>query len=162
LTVASHRTRRAVRLGIPGLIVGLLAFGALWRLGSSGRPQTTAAPAQKPAPLPTITAAADVAAPESVGRRTVLESVPIVSIPSPRTLWIGPPSARVFVVLDPDVKISHEARVTEGARVTLIGLVRRPPAADVAIRQWTIDAETARLLEAAGAYLHVTEVRPAG
>ena len=160
--MASKRTRRAVRLGVPGLIVGLLAFGALWRLGAPSRPAATQAPAQKPAPLPPVTDAADVGAPESVGRRAVLESVSIASIPSPRTLWIGPAGSRVFVVLDPDVKTSHEARVTEGGRVTLIGLVRRPPAPDVAIRQWTIDAETARLLEAAGAYLHVTEVKPAG
>jgi hypothetical protein len=43
--------------------------------------------------------------------------------------------------------------------VTLIGLVRAAPAVDVAVRQWSIDAATARAVEQAGTYLYVTEVR---
>jgi hypothetical protein len=47
-----------------------------------------------------------------------------------------------------------------GARITLVGLVRSAPASDVAMRQWLLDADTARAVEEGGVYLHATEVRP--
>jgi hypothetical protein len=102
----------------------------------------------------------DILLPASIGRQAFLERVAIDTVPSARTLWIGADGTRVFVVLDPDVKLSHEARVVEGGRVTLIGLVRRAPAADTAMRQWALDAGTAQTVEQGGTYLHVTEVRP--
>jgi hypothetical protein len=160
--VASRRSRRAIRLGIPGLIVGILAFAALWRVGTPTSRQSTGAPTQKPAPLPPVSSPPEVLFPASVGRRAVLERVAVDTIPSARTLWIGADGQRVFVVLDPDVKRIDDARVVAGGRVTLIGLVRRAPTADTAMRQWALDADTARTVEQVGTYLHVTEVRPAG
>ena len=158
--MASRRSRRAIRLGIPGLIVGLLAFVALWRVGTPTTSSPGAAPVQKPARLPPVSSPPDILLPASIGRQAFLERVAIDTVPSARTLWIGAGGTRVFVVLDPDVKLSHEARVVEGGRVTLIGLVRRAPAADTAMRQWALDAGTAQTVEQGGTYLHVTEVRP--
>jgi hypothetical protein len=158
--VASRKRRRALRLGIPALVIGALTFVALWRVGTP-KSSTTGA-AAKPLPLPPVATAAEVLLPTSIGRRASLENVRILSIASARALWIGSDAVRVFVILDPDVEQSHEARLTEGARVTLIGLVRRAPAPADAMRQWSVDAETAEIVRDGGIYLHVTEVRPAG
>jgi hypothetical protein len=143
------------------LIVAVLMFVALWRIGV---PQPTAgddAPAARPAPLEPLTDLAAVLAGNSIGRRASLENVRILETPSARTLWIGSSNDRVFVVLDPDVRKSHEARIAADSRVTLIGLVRPSPKADIAARQWSLDAATAQTVEEGGTYLHVTEVRPA-
>ena len=146
---------------MPGLIVAVLTLVALWRVGVPSPPAGDDAPAARQKPLEPLTGLAEVLADNSIGRRASLENVSIRETPSPRTLWIGSGDDRVFVVLDPDVKKSHEAVVAAGARVTLIGLVRPAPKADVAIRQWSLDAATAQTVEEGGTYLHVTEVRPA-
>jgi hypothetical protein len=158
--VASRKRRRAVQIGIPALIIGLLTFVALWRIGRPAPPDSNQIASTGPVALPPVTTAAEVLVPTSIGRRATLERVRILSRPSARTLWIGSDAVRVFVVLDPDVKQSHEARLTEGAPVTLIGLVRRAPSPDDAMRQWALDAETAETVRDGGIYLHVTEVRP--
>jgi hypothetical protein len=155
-----RRRPRAVRLGIPALIVATLAFIALWRVGAPVTP-AGGVPAAPPAPLAPLTQLAEVLTDNSIGRRASLENVRIREIPSARTLWIGGDDDRVFVVLDPDVKKSHEAVMVVEGRVTLIGLVRPSPTADVAIRQWRVDPATAQTVEEGGTYLHVTEVRPA-
>jgi hypothetical protein len=160
--VERRRRPRAVRLGIPALIVATLTLVALWRVGaprSAGDGQASAN--ARPAPLEPLTQLAEVLADNSIGRRASLDNVVISAMPSARTLWVGGEDDRVFVVLDPDVKKSHEALMVEGARVTLIGLVRPSPKADVAARQWTLDPGTAQTVEEGGTYLHVTEVRPA-
>ena len=157
------KRQRALRAGLPVLLVAALTFVALWRV-TERTPGTRTAPAppEGTTPLPPLTRAADVISGSAVGRRAVLENVPIVAIPSARALWISADADRqVMAVLDPDVKQSHEARLAAGARVTLIGLVRPAPAPDVAVRQWNVDAATARVVEQAGAYLYVTEIRPA-
>jgi hypothetical protein len=147
---------------VPGLIVAALMLVALWRVGAPSPPAGgEEQAATRPAPLAPLSDLAEVLAANSIGRRASLENVEISEIPSPRTLWIGSGDDRVFVVLDPDVKRSHEARLAAGARVTLIGLVRPAPKADVAIRQWSLDPATAQTVEERGTYLHVTEVRPA-
>jgi hypothetical protein len=147
---------------VPGLIVAVLTLVALWRLGAPSPPAGDDAPAAaRPTPLEPLTDLAGVLADNSIGRRASLENVPILETPSARTLWIGSGNDRVFVVLDPDVRRSHEARMVVGARVTLIGLVRPSPKADVAVRQWSLDPATAQTVEEGGTYLHVTEVRPA-
>ena len=158
--MASRKRRRAAQIGIPALVIGVLTFIALWRIGTPVPADSNDTTAATPAALPPVTTTAEVLLPTSIGRRATLESVPILATPSPRTLWIGSDSVRVFVVLDPDLKQSHEARVTPGARVTLIGLVRRAPSPDDAMRQWSIDAETAETVRDGGIYLHVIEVRP--
>jgi hypothetical protein len=159
--VASRKGRRAAQIGIPVLVVGLLTFIALWRVGTPSSGGENEIASTGPVALPPVATLAEVLIPTSIGRRATLEDVRILSRPSARTLWIGSDAVRVFVVLDPDVKQSHEARLTEGTPVTLIGLVRRAPAPDDAMRQWSLDAETAETVRDGGIYLHVTEVRPA-
>ena len=155
------RRPRAVRLAIPATIVAILALVALWRVtapvvpasgnGSSGLE-----------PLAPLTQLAEVLADNSIGRRASLENVVIRAIVSPRALWIGDEDKRVFVVLDPDVKNLSGIPVSAGSRVTLVGLVRAAPTEDVAIRQWALDAATAKAVHDRGTYLHVTEIRPKG
>ena len=145
------------------MVIAVLMFVALWRVSVAPQPADGAASAPRPAPLPALTELADILATNAIGRRASLENVPIRAIPSVRTLWIGRSDReRVFVVLDPDVKRSHEARMVEGARVTLIGLVRPSPLPEVAVRQWSLDSATAQAVADVGTYLHVTEIRPAG
>ena len=158
------RPRKAIRIGGPILVIGVLALLALWRVGAPAEGPRTAGPGQRLEPLTRI---ADLTAATSVLRRASLEDVRLQELPSGRTAWIDsgsaplvPPSTeRVFAVLDPDVKRPGDLAWQAGARVTLIGLVRpSPPAAD-AIRQWLIDDATAAEMQQRGTYLHVTEIR---
>ena len=82
--MASRRSRRAIRLGVPALIIGLLSFAALWRVGSTGRREPDAA--SNPGPQPPLSQLSEVPAASSVGRRATLDSVPIRTIPSERTM----------------------------------------------------------------------------
>jgi hypothetical protein len=134
------RRRNVVRLGLPALIVAGLAIAALWRVGPP--PNEAAA----------VGTSGDV-------RPASLEGVRIVEVTSPRTFWIAAQDERAFVVLDPDVVRGPDVEIEPDARVTLVGLVRPAPAVAQAMRQWAIDAETARALEERGSYLHCTEVR---
>jgi hypothetical protein len=156
--VASRKRRRAAQIGIPVAVIGVLTFVALWRVGIPTVRDPGESAAMKPAALPPVDALAEVLLPTSIGRRASLEGVRILSVPSARTLWVGADAVRVFVVLDPDVKQSPDTRLAEGARVTLIGLVRRPPAPADAMREWFLDAETAETVRDGGIYLYVTEV----
>lgn len=160
--MATRKRRRAVRIGVPALIVGVLTFGALWRLGMpGGDDDPSATTRQTPAALPPVGSPAEVLLPTSIGRQALLEDVPVLVAPSPRTLWIGDDAVRVFVVLDPDVKRPAEIALEEGARASFLGLVRRAPAPDAAVRQWGVDADTAEVVRDGGIYLHVTEIRAA-
>jgi hypothetical protein len=113
------------------------------------------------APSGPLTAIVEVLSANAVGRQASLERVAIREVTSPRTFWIGTGEESSFVVLDPDVKRSPDTRITRGARVTLIGLVRPAPAPAVAVRQWSIDAATADFVKQRGTYVHATEIRPA-
>lgn len=148
-----------MRIGIPALIVGVLMIGALWRLGTPRDGSPSAAAPAGVSPLPEIGAAADVLLPTSIGRRASLTSVRVLEVTSARTFWIGDDTIRVFVVLDPDVKRQAEVTVAPGAQLSLVGLVRRAPAPDVAIRQWSVDPAVAETVRDGGIYLYVTEVR---
>jgi hypothetical protein len=157
------RRRNVVRLGVPGLIVAGLAVVALWRVGApADDPRTVGtsgrAAAGRSVPLTQIV---EVLSTNAVGRQASLERVAIHEVTSPRTFWIGMGDESSFVVLDPDVKRSPDTRVTRGARVTIIGLVRPAPAPAEAVRQWAIDAATADVLKQRGTYVHATEIRPA-
>jgi hypothetical protein len=157
------RRRNVVRLGVPALIVAGLAVVALWRVGApAGDPRavgTTGRAATTPSrPL---TAIVEVLSANAVGRQASLERVAIREVTSPRTFWIGSGDESSFVVLDPDVKRSPDTRVTRGARVTLIGLVRPAPDPAQAVRQWNIDSATAEFVKQHGTYVHATEIRPA-
>lgn len=150
---------RAVRLAIPAAFVAVLTLVALWRVSGPVAPAsgTTAA---RPEPLEPLTQIAEVLADNSIGRRASLERVVVREIPSPRTLWIGTGDDRIFAVLDPDVKNVSAVPVQVGSRLTLIGLVRATPPEETAIRQWALDAATAKTARDHGTYLHVTEIRP--
>lgn len=152
------RRPRAVRLGIPALFVGILAFVALWRVGAP--PPASSTDSSSPEVLAPLTQLAEVLAANSIGRQASLENVIIGEVPSPRTLWIGADGNRVFVVLDPDVKNLSGVPPRPGTSVTLVGLVRAAPTEETAMRQWSIDAATATLVRQRGTYVHVTEIRP--
>jgi hypothetical protein len=158
------RRRVAVRLGIPALIVAVLALVALWRVGPPpDSPQAvatsgTAAGGPPSAPLTTL---AEVLTANALGREASLERVRILQVVTERTFWIGSGAEQTaFAVLDPDVKRVDAPRIAPGVRVTLIGLVRPAPDPEKAISDWKIDAATAKILQERGAYVHVTEVRP--
>jgi hypothetical protein len=155
------RRPRAVRLGIPALFVAILTFVALWRIGAPMTPTDSATGSNRATPLGPLTQLADVLTENSIGRQASLEHVVIREVSSPRTLWIGTDHERVFVVLDPDVKNPDAVALQTGSRVNLLGLVRAAPREDVAMRQWALDASTAKAVREHGTYLHVTEIRPA-
>ena len=48
------------------------------------------------------------------------------------------------VVLDPDVKNLSGTPLRPGMKVTLLGLVRAAPPEETAMRQWSVDASTAK------------------
>ena len=158
------RPRKAIRIGGPILVIGVLALLALWRIGVPADGSHASGPRERLEPLTRI---ADVTAETSVLRRASLENVRVQELPSERTAWIDsgstplvPPSAeRIFAVLDPDVKRPADLVWQPGVRVTLIGLVRPSPPPPDAIRQWRIDDATAAELLQRGTYLHVTEIR---
>ena len=155
--------RAVVRLGIPAVIVAVLAIVALWRVGpppkSTTAVGTTGTTAEKVITVP-IKTAAEVLSNNSVGREASLEHVAIRERVDERHYWIGSGNERpVFVVLDPDVKRTTETTLRPGARVTLIGIVRPVPTADEAERQWHVTPATAATIAESGTYLHVTEIK---
>ena len=154
------RRPRAVRLAIPGAFVAVLMLIALWRISAPVVPAAdTPSPPQALEPLTKI---AEVLVDNSIGRRASLEGVIVREAPSPRTMWIGSEDDRVFAVLDPDVKNLSSIAVKPGAELTLIGLVRATPPEETAIRQWAIDAATAKAARERGTYLYVTEIKAPG
>jgi hypothetical protein len=162
-----NRPRKAIRIGVPVLVIGLLALAALWRVGSPPEARREGEPAATREPLAPLTRLAEVASQNSIARQASLEGVRVRELPSERTAWIDagsapltePATERIFAVLDPDVKRPPGLRWEAGVRVTLIGLVRPSPDPATAIRQWGIDDATAADLEHRGTYLHVTEIR---
>ena len=155
------RRRAVVRLGIPALLVSVLAAIALWRVGVPPDP-IVPAESRAPGPLGPLTTIAEVAAQGAIGRRASLEDVEVREVVTPRTFWYGQANALPsFAVLDPDVRRVAEVNVAAGARLTLIGLVRPSPPPEQVMRQWQLDEPTARVVTERGTYLHVTEVRPA-
>jgi len=156
--------RAVVRLGVPALIVAVLAAVALWRVGPPPQPRpnavgTTGTTAEKVLTVP-IKTVAELMTNNAVGREASLERVPIRERVGDRFYWIGSGSERpVFVVLDPDVKRTTAATLRPGARVTLIGIVRPVPTVQEVEQQWHLPAATATIVADSGTYLHVTEIR---
>jgi hypothetical protein len=157
--------RAVVRLGIPALIVAVLAVVALWRVGPPPEQKANAAVATTgTSPADAITGPvktlAELLSNNSVGREASLEHVRIRERAGDRFYWIGSGDERpVFVVLDPDVKRTTETTLRPGARVTLIGIVRPVPTADEVQQQWHLPASVAMVIADSGTYLHVTEIR---
>jgi hypothetical protein len=133
-----RRRRRAVVLGVPALIVAVLALAALWRVG---------APAGgEPGAAGTIGLNSD--------RRASLERVVVRQLTSDRTFWAGAGNEEpVFVVSDAPVQL------TPGTEVTITGRVEPAPESDVARRAWKIDEATARAVRERGVYVRATEIR---
>jgi hypothetical protein len=156
--------RAVVRLGIPALIVAVLAVVALWRIGpppqrdaSAVGTRGTSVEKTLAAPLTTL---AEVMSNNAVGREASLEHVSIRERAGDRFYWIGSGDERpIFVVLDPDVKRTTATTLRPGARVTLIGIVRPVPTVQDVEQQWHLPAATATLIAESGTYLHVTEIR---
>jgi hypothetical protein len=154
--------RKAVRLGVPALVVAVLAVAALWRVGrapeehESDAVATTGPVAKISEPVKTV---AELLSSNAVGREASLEDVTIRERVGERFYWIGTGDQRpVFVVLDPDVKRTTATTLRPGARVTLVGLVRPAPTQAEAEQRWHIPAAAAALVADSGTYLHVTEI----
>src|SRR5258705_6067622 len=157
--------RAVVRLGVPALIVAVLAIVALWRVGPPPQQHAAAAvgtrgtAAEKVLTVP-IKTIAELVSNNAVGREASLEQVRIRERAGDRFYWIGAGDERpVFIVLDPDVKRATATTLRPGARATLIGIVRPVPSAQEVEQQWHLPAATATLVADSGTYLYVTEIR---
>lgn len=133
-----RRRRRAVVLGVPALIVAVLALAALWRVGDPA--------GGEPGAAGTIGLNSD--------RRASLERVVVRQLTSDRTFWAGARNEDpVFVVSDTPVQIEP------GTEVTIVGRVEPAPESDVARRAWNVDEATARAVHDRGVYVRATEIR---
>src|SRR5687767_10264435 len=87
------RPRKAIRIGVPILVIGLLALAALWRVGAPGPEAPVTSGPGTPRMLEPLTRIADVEQATSVLRKASLENVRVRELPSPRTAWIDSGSA---------------------------------------------------------------------
>jgi hypothetical protein len=132
-----RRRRRAVVLGVPAVIVAVMAIVALWRIGDP--------PAGEPGAAGTIGLNPD--------RHATLERVQVRQLTSERTFWAGPADDDpVFVVSEQPV------RFEPGTEVTIAGRVESAPAVEVARRKWGVDEATARAVRARGVYLRASRI----
>ena len=134
------RRRHAVRLGIPALIVAVLALVALWRI----------APPREP--LRPVATSGD-------STRAAIERIPIRQVTSATTFWAGridePP---VFVVVAADATRGSKVTLRAGVDVSLVGVVHPVPAEADMIGRWGIDAPTAKSVRQVGTYIEATQV----
>jgi len=157
--------RAVVRLGIPALIVAVLAIAALWRVGPPPQDKATdtvATTGVSPAkPISeSVKTIADVMSNNAIGREASLEHITIRERVGERFYWIESGDQKpVFAVLDPDVKRTTEITLRPGARVSLIGIVRPMPMVEQIVQQWHLPEATATIIAGSGTYLHVTEIR---
>ena len=157
------RRRTVVKLGIPALIVAVLAVAALWRVGGPVNRSTVVGTSSAGSVVPALTpltGVADLLTTNAIGREASLEEVYVRDRVGDRSFWIGSGNEpAVFAVLDPDVKNTDAVEVLPGRRVTLIGLVRPVPTAVEAVDRWHVPTAAGTLIEESRTYLHVTEVR---
>jgi hypothetical protein len=157
------RRRNVVRLGIPAIIVGILAVAAVWRIGpppdvpdalaTSG--SASAYPSEGP-----LRRVVDVLADNAVGREASLEGIEVRQLTSATTFWAGSPDDKpVFAVVIADAKRAPGVRIVAGREVTLIGVVRPALSEQEMMRRWRLDAATAAAVQEAGTYLEVREIR---
>lgn len=136
----SHHTPRrrgAGVLGIPGLLVAVLALVALWRIGG---------PVDRE---PGSTGTMGV----NVERHASLERVEVRQLTSDRTFWAGARDEEPIFVVS-----SSPVRVEPGTEVTISGRIEAAPDVEVARREWRIDAATARAVRARGVYVRATRI----
>lgn len=159
------RRQRAVRLGVPALIVAALAVLALWRTGvprteiasrpaaTSGREGRSAAE-EIVAPIRTVV---HTITGNAIGREASIE-VEVLEVTSAATFWAGERgTTRVFAVLDPAVERTTRS-LQAGTKVSLAGSVEAVPDKST-MRQWRLDAPTMSAVQDAGVYLRVRELR---
>jgi len=132
-----NRRRRAVVLGVPAVIVAVLALAALWRLG--------APIGSEPGATGTIGLNPD--------HRAVVHQLEVRQLTSDQTFWAGPlDDDPIFVVSD------RPLRIEAGSRVTIEGRLEAAPPSDIARREWRVDDETARAVSARGVYLRASRI----
>jgi hypothetical protein len=137
--VQRRRRQRAAVLGVPVVIVAVLALAALWRVGTP--------PDGEPGAAGTIGLNPD--------RRASLERVQVRQLTSDHTFWAGSRDEEpVFVVSD------RPFRVEPGSEVTIEGRVEAAPDIDAARRQWGIDEATARAVRERGVYVRASKITP--
>jgi hypothetical protein len=156
------RRRAVARLGVPGLIVAVLALVALWRVGAPvpSEPGAAGTTGGKGGALEPLTHLADVLAANAVGRRASLENVPVRQLTSRSTFWAGEVDGKpVFVVVEKTAQLPVHA-LEPGVRVRLVGTVEPAPDSGEAARLWSVDQSTARAVKDAGVFLRATEVVP--
>jgi hypothetical protein len=135
-----RRRRKSVVLGVPALIVAVLALAALWRVSTP--------PGSEPGSAGTIGLNPD--------RVATLERVRVRQLTSDRTLWVAAPDDDpIFVVSDRPV------RFEPGAEVTITGRVEASPTEAAAVRDWGIGEATAREVHARGVYVRASRITPA-
>jgi hypothetical protein len=157
------RKRNVVRLGIPAIIVGVLAVAAVWRIGPPPDEPHAVATAGAVTPYPAegpLTRVVDVLTENAVGREASLENIEVRQLTSATTFWAGridePP---VFVVVNADATRAAGVRLVPGREVTLIGVVRPAPSDDEMMRRWRLNAATAAAVRDVGTYLEVAAIR---
>ena len=134
------RRRRAVVLGIPAIIVAVLAMVALWRVGTP--------PAGEEGAAGTIGLNPD--------RTATLERVQVRQLTSDRTFWAGGlDDEPIFIVSERPVQLEP------GSQVTVSGKVEAAPAVEVARTRWGIDEATARAVRERGVYVRATRITTA-
>jgi hypothetical protein len=138
--VVKPRRRRAVVLGVPAIIVAVLAMIALLRLGAPGEREPGAAGTMGVNP----------------DREASIASIEVRQLTSDRTFWAGAIDEEpVFVVSE------RAIRLEPGSRVALVGRMEPAPRLDVAQRQWKVDEATARAVQERGSYLRATSITTA-
>lgn len=131
------RRRRAAVLGVPAIIVAVLALVALWQVGPP--------PSGEPGAAGTIGLNPD--------RTALLDRIQVRQLTSDRTFWAGAINEEpVFVVSDRPI------RVEPGSEVSLTGKVEPAPPVDAARRQWGIDEATARAVRERGVYVRASRI----
>ena len=133
------RRRRAAVLGVPAVIVAVLALAALWRVGTP--------PDGEPGAAGTIGLNPD--------RRASLDRVQVRQLTSERTFWAGALDEEpVFIASDRPI------RLEPGSEVSIEGRVEAAPEVDVARRRWGIDEATARAVRERGVYVRASRITP--
>ena len=132
-----RRRRPAVVLGVPAVIVAVLAIIALMRIGGPAD--------REPGATGTIGL--------NASREASLERIEIRQLTSDRTFWAGE-------IEDPPVFVVSPTRITlePGAYVAIVGRVEPAPAIDVAEREWRVDQATARAVKDIGTYVRATSI----
>jgi hypothetical protein len=134
-----RRRRRAVVLGVPAVIVAVLAIIALWRVGAPADNEPGAAGTMG----------------VNEKREASLASIEVRQLTSDRTFWAGEIDAEpVFIVSERPITLEP------GSHVAVVGHVEPAPPIDVAQREWRIDEATARAVRQRGTYLRAREITP--